>query len=161
MLFFRDGDSTGQDGLWEERDAFFQLHAEFRRHGWIDDTASWVLVEISKRAQGWRQLRLEGDHVLNPLVGTVSFPFDDPYRALLSTTGSPTLSQGTAQPLLLKMSAVAGTFDPRQVAQDVLWEADLCFTKLDHGYTLPFTLHVADAGALQLSRTYQVSGLTV
>lgn len=161
VLFLRDGDSNGEAGVWQERDAFERLHAEFLKQGWIDDQASWVLVEVSKRAAGWRQLRQEEGRIMNPLVGTVSFPFDDPHQALVSTTGSPTLSQGTAQPLLITMTAIAGTFDPRIVARDLVWEADLGFTKLDHGYALPFTLHVADSGALQLSRTYDITGLTI
>ncbi|GGB76486.1 hypothetical protein [Deinococcus soli (ex Cha et al. 2016)] len=161
LLIFRDGDSNGEAGVWQERDAFSRLHAEFLKQEWIDDQASWVLVEISKRAAGWRQLQLEDGRPVNPLVGTYSFPFEDPSHALVSTTGSPTLAQGTAQPLLVKMSAVAGAFDPREVVHDLIWEADLCFTKLDHGYALPYTLHVADAGALQLARTYSVSGFTL
>jgi hypothetical protein len=161
VLFFRDGDSNGEAGVWQERDAFDRLHAEFLRQGWVDDRASWVLVEVSKRAAGWRHLRQEEGRTMNPLVGTVSFPFDDPNQALVSTTGSPTLSQGTAQPLLVTMTAIAGTFDPQTVVRDLVWEADLGFTKLDQGYALPFTLHVADSGALQLSRTYDITGLTV
>lgn len=161
VLFLRDGDSNGEADLWQERDAFTRLHMEFRNKGWVSDQASWVLVEVSKRAAGWRQLRQEDGRTINPLVGTVSFPFADPHQALVSTTGSPTLSQGTAQPLLVTMTSVAGAFDPQVVARDLVWEADLGFTKLDQGYVLPFTLHVADSGALQLSRTYDVTGLTV
>lgn len=161
VLFLRDGDSNGEAGIWQERDAFTRLHAEFRKQGWISDQASWVLVEVSKRAAGWRQLRLEDGRTVNPLVGTVSFPFADPHQALISTTGSPTLAQGTAQPLLVTMTPVAGTFDPQVVVRDLVWEADLGFTKLDQGYALPFTLHVADSGALKLSRTYDITGLTL
>ncbi|MCD0174475.1 hypothetical protein IHN32_00700 [Deinococcus sp. 14RED07] len=161
VLFLRDGDSNGEAGIWQERDAFARLHAEFKQQGWISDQASWVLVEVSKRAAGWRQLRVEDGRTINPLVGTVSFPFADPHQALISTTGSPTLDQGTAQPLLVTMTPVSGPFNPEVVVRDLVWEADLGFTKLDQGYALPFTLHVADSGALQLSRTYDITGLTL
>lgn len=161
LLIFRDGDSNGEADVWQERDAFERLHREFLEQGWIDENASWVLVEISKGAAGWRQFQQDGTRTANPVTGTYSFPFGDPFHALVSTTGRPTLSQGTAQPLLVKMSAVAGTFDPHEVVQDLVWEADLGFTKLDQGYALPFTLHVADSGALQLARTYSIAGFTL
>jgi hypothetical protein len=48
-----------------------------------------------------------------------------------------------------------------QVARDLIWESDMCFTKPDMGMSLPFTLSVADTGALQLSRSYRISGITV
>jgi len=44
--------------------------------------------------------------------------------------------------------------------QDLVWEADMCFTKPDIGMSLPWVLHVADSGALQLSRSYKITGVT-
>jgi hypothetical protein len=32
---------------------------------------------------------------------------------------------------------------------DLIWEADMCFSKPDIGMSLPWILHVADTGALQ------------
>jgi hypothetical protein len=36
----------------------------------------------------------------------------------------------------------------------------MCFTKPDSGMSLPWVLHVADTGALQLARSYRISGIT-
>ena len=43
----------------------------------------------------------------------------------------------------------------------MVWEADMCFTKPDIGMSLPWVLHVSDAGALQLARSYQITGITL
>lgn len=161
VLFFRDGDSNGQGDAWQEMDAFRRLHAELRRRGWISEEATWVVAEVSKRAEAWRVLRREDARTLNPLVGTVSVPFEDDHVALVCTSGEPYVGQGTASPLLVTMTPIAGRLVPLHVVRDLLWDADLCYTKLDHGYSLPFTLHVADKGALQLARAYGVSGLTL
>jgi hypothetical protein len=47
------------------------------------------------------------------------------------------------------------------VIQDVVWQADMCFTKPDMGMSLPWVLNVADKGALQLSKSYRICGITV
>jgi hypothetical protein len=48
-----------------------------------------------------------------------------------------------------------------RVLRDLVWQADMCFTKVDMGMSLPWVLQVADQGALQLSRSYQITGITV
>lgn len=159
VLFFRDGDLNGHGTLWQEIDGLKQLHAKWLEQGFIRADASWVVIEVSKRAEYWRQLERQGQRVENPLVGTVSFPFEDPHQALISTSGEPYLRQGTASPLFVTMTAIAGTFDPQEVARDLVWEADLCFTQPGVGMSLPYVLHVADKGALQLSRGYGTPGI--
>jgi hypothetical protein len=105
-------------------------------------------------------LRITAGDFGNPLVGYAVFPFDDPNVALVATTGSPYLPQGTAHPLLVTISDICGRANPKHVVQDIVWQADLCFTKPDIGMSLPWVLNVADSGALQLSRSYRISGIT-
>jgi hypothetical protein len=98
--------------------------------------------------------------VRNPLVGDCIFPFEDEETGLVCTTGAPYLTQGTACPLLIKVNNIFGQSDRKKVVRDLIWQADLCFTKPDMGMSLPWVLNVADAGALQLSRSYQITGIT-
>jgi hypothetical protein len=64
-------------------------------------------------------------------------------------------------PLKFRIQDIAGIAKRENVARDLVWEADMCFTKLDMGQSLPWTLHIADSGALQLSRSYRISGIPV
>lgn len=80
--------------------------------------------------------------------------------ALVCTTGAPYLSQGTASPLKICAIDIYGQASLEDVVHDLLWEADMCLTKLDMGMSLPWVLHVADTGALQLARSYRISGIT-
>ena len=159
VLFFRDGDLNGQGELWQEIDGLKALHAQWLARGFIRPDASWVVVEVSKRAEFWRQLDQQGQRVENPLVGTVSFPFENPNQALVSTSGEPYLRQGTASPLFVTMTPIAGTFSPHEIIRDLVWEADLCFTQPGIGMSLPYVLHVADQGALHLSKGYGTPGI--
>ncbi len=161
LLFFRDGDLKGQGEAWHESEAFELLFKELRAEGLVSDEAIWVAVEVSKRATLLKQFSQTDGRLTNPIIGQVTFPYDDEYVALVSTTGEPYLGQGTASPLLVRMQSVKGRFDRLDVLRDLIWEADMCFTKLDTGMSLPFVLHVADKGALQTSRLYNYTGITV
>jgi hypothetical protein len=89
------------------------------------------------------------------------FPFGDENVGLVCTTGQPYLPQGTACPLKIKIIDIAGKANRFEVVRDLVWEADMCFSKPDMGMRLPWILHVADEGALQVSRQYQITGIPV
>lgn len=155
VLFIRDGDLNGQGPVWQEIDGLKALHARWAAEGLISEQAVWAVAEVSKRAEHWRQLRQQGNAVLNPLVGTVTFPFDNPNQALISTTGAPYLPQGTADPLFVTVTALAGPVEAWTVMQDLVWGADLSFSKTNLGTSLPWVLHVADRAALAVSEGQQ------
>ena len=129
--------------------------------GWISDDTVWTAVEVLKSAEKWRVLRMEGTRTLNPIVGQACFPFPNPMSAIVSTSGVPYLTQGTAQPIIAQITNVRGNAKVESVLRDLVWQADMCFTKVDMGMSLPWVLHVADQGALQLSRSYRITGVTV
>lgn len=161
-LFFRDGELRGQGKHWNEKDALDKLRKELRRREWIDDDALWTATEISKRASYWRVLSRNHDTIGNPTVGKCFFPFDDKNSAIICTTGEPYLSpQGTASPLLVRVQDIYRRANPEEALRDLFWETDMCFTKIDTGVKLPWVLHVANEGALQLSKAYQITGITV
>ncbi len=160
VLFLRDGSLLGSGDSWNERDALGRLYDVLKRRGWVDQNAVWTAVEVLKTAEHWRIFRQSKGDVRNPLVGYSAYPFEDPAMALVATTGEPYLTQGTSLPLVLRISDIAGSFDRGLVVRDVVWQADLCFTKPDMGMRLPWVLNVADSGALQLSKSYQISGIT-
>ena len=112
-----------------------------------------------KDAEGWRLFN-RGDRPGNPLVGLCVFPFDDADTALVCTTGRPYLTQGTAGPVKIRIHHIHGHAAREVVIKDLLWQADMGFTKPDMGLSLPWVLHVADRGALQVSKSYKVSGVT-
>jgi hypothetical protein len=158
-IFYKDGQLLGDGDSWNERDALDRLHRELVHRGWITEDSTWTAVEVMKRGHGWRLLGNSRAEV-NPIVGQCSFPFEDPSWALVATTGDPYLTQGTAQPLLIRMHDIHGGFNRCSVVRDLVWQADLCFTKVDMGMSLPWVLNVADEGALQLARAYYITGIT-
>ena len=158
-VFYRDGRLLGDGDEWNERDALKRLHEEFIRREWVMKSSKWTAVEITKDAEGWRVMRSAGA-VVNPVAGTCVFPYDDEQTALICPTGAPYLTQGTAQPLMAHIIDIYGSSAREQVLRDLIWQADMCFTKPDTGMRLPWVLHLADAGALQLARSYRISGIT-
>lgn len=160
VLFMRDGQLLGDGEDWNEIDALSRLFKHCRPNEWIAPSATWTAVEIMKAGDGWRVMQRNGK-MENPLVGYCCFPFPSPNEGLLCTTGQPYLTQGTAVPLKFRIRDIAGTAARNEVVRDLVWEADMCFTKPDMGQSLPWTLHIADTGALQLSRAYQISGIPV
>jgi hypothetical protein len=160
LLLFRDGRLMGDLDEWNELDAVGAVLKQLKTRGWVSNNPIWTAVEIMKNAEEWRVMSHDNG-VSNPLVGQCLFPFDEQSTALVCTTGEPYLPQGTACPLKIKIIDVAGKADRGQVVQDLLWEADMCFTKPDMGMSLPWVLHVSDVGALQAARSYKITGITL
>lgn len=160
MLFFRDGQLLGDGEKWNEKDALNKLHEEFLRRGWINKNAVWTAVEVMKYAEGWRIMNSTPE-IENPVAGICIQPFDDENTFLVCTTGAQHLTQGTAGPVLVRITNICGKANYEDVLRDLIWQADMCFTKLDAGMKLPWVLQVAGAGALQISRSYKITGVTV
>jgi hypothetical protein len=158
MLVYRDGRLLGRGDAWNETDAFHQLYRDATERGWVRGESEWAALEIMKGAEGLRVFEMLPQPA-NPLVGRCTFPFDEPDTALVSTTGRPYLPQGTAAPLKVKLVQITGKTEFENALRDLVWQCDLGFTKPDMGFSLPWVLHVADAGALQLSRSYKVTGI--
>ena len=158
LLLYRDGPLLGRGNAWNEIDALHELLEDARQRGWINGEPHWAALEITKDAEGLRVFELL-PQPSNPLVGTCVFPFCDPLTALVSSTGRPYLPQGTAAPLKVHMIRVAGSPRFEDALQDLVWQCDLGFTKPDMGSSLPWVLRVADASALQLSRSHKISGI--
>jgi len=159
VIFYRDGPLHGEGDAWNEKDALTELHTEILRRGWVSGQSVWTATEIMKYAEAWRLFRGEGE-AINPLAGKYVFAFDDDDTALVCTTGSQSLTQGTACPLMVRIIDIYGRSNRIDVIQDLVWQADMCFTKPDVGMRLPWVLHVADVGALQQSRSYLITGIT-
>lgn len=160
LLLFRDGRLLGDGDEWNERDAIRTVFTQLQARGWVTDKAIWTAVEVMKSAEGWR-LMSGKDGVTNPLVGQCVYPFEDQSSGLLCTSGVPYLPQGTACPLKFKVIDIIGRANRDEVVRDLIWEADMCFTKPDIGMSLPWVLHVSDVGALQSARSYRITGITL
>lgn len=160
LLLFRDGKLMGAGDDWNEMDAIRAVFNQLRERGWVSDRAVWTAVEVMKSAEGWRVMS-GNEGISNPLVGQCLFPFDDESTGLVCTTGEPYLPQGTASPLKINIIDIAGKASRREVVRDLIWEADMCFTKPDIGMSLPWVLNVSDAGALQSARSYRITGITL
>lgn len=160
-LLFRDGRLLGVGDQWNELDALQEVHRELSKRGWIGEEVMWTAVEVMKSAEGWRVMCSDNGTAMNPTVGRCFFPFEDENTGLLCTTGKPYLSQGTAAPLKINIIDLLGQCNRSDVVRDLVWEADMCFSKPDIGMSLPWVLHVADAGALQVARSYRITGVTV
>lgn len=160
LLLFRDGKLMGDGDEWNEVDAIRAVFNQLRERGWVSEHAVWTAVEVMKNAEEWR-LMSGNDGVSNPLVGQCLFPFDDQSTGLICTSGVPYLPQGTACPLKIKVIDIVGRANRQEVVRDLVWEADMCFTKPDIGMSLPWVLHVSDVGALQSARSYKITGITL
>lgn len=158
VLVHRDGRLLGRVDAWNETDAFRELYRDAEGRGWIRSEPQWAALEIMKGAEGLRVFEMIPQPA-NPLVGRCTFPFAERNLALVSTTGRPYLPQGTAAPLKVRMVDIVGETVFQDALRDLVWQCDLGFTKPDMGFSLPWVLHVADAGALQLSRSYKVTGI--
>lgn len=158
-VFYRDGRLLGKGDEWNETQAIKGLHLELQNRGWVDGSSVWVAAEVSKDAEGLRMFSFL-PQTDNPLVGQYLFPFDNSSTAIVCTTGRPYLTQGTAAPIKVSVVGIHGDALILDVLEDLVWQADMSFTKLDTGLSLPWVLHVADAGALQLARHYRISGVT-
>jgi len=159
VLFFRDGNLAEADGGFNERQALLTLHDEYLRKGVVTQNSTWSVLEIHKRAERWRVFS-QGSSVENPLVGYCLLDFGDSNEALVCTTGRPYLHQGTASPLKVRLSDIYGCSVMEEAIEDLVWEADMGFTKPDMGRGVPWILHIADTGALQVSRAYKITGIT-
>ncbi|HEX8286979.1 MAG TPA: hypothetical protein VF556_03230 [Pyrinomonadaceae bacterium] len=160
-VFYRDGQLLGDGDAWNEREALMLLHQELQSRGWVSSNSVWTAVEVMKLADNWRIFRGERNKAVNPLAGRYLYPFDEANAALILTTGSQHLTQGTACPLRIRIIDIYGKSNAHKVIQDLIWQSDMCFTKPDVGMRLPWVLQVADAGALQQSRSYKITGVTV
>jgi hypothetical protein len=160
LLVFRDGPFLGAGDKWNEVEALLRLHDVAVKRGWTNKEGLWTAIEIMKAAEGWRLIQ-SGNPPTNPLVGYACFPFTNHLEGLVCTTGTPYLHQGTAAPLKIRILDIAGESVRDEVVCDLVWEADMCFTKPDMGLSLPLLLQIADSGALQLSRRYKISGVTL
>ena len=161
VLFFRDGSMLGRNDQWNERDGIEELRESLMRDGVIEGSGIWTVVETHKRGERWRIEGLRNGVHENPIVGQCLIGFERPDEALVCTTGQPVLPQGTAKPTVVRVNRICGDVDIESVLSDYLWEADMGFTKLDIGHSLPWILRIADSGAQQLSRQYKLTGITV
>jgi hypothetical protein len=159
VVFYLDGKLLGAGDEWNKLHALRRLHEVLVNRQWVTRESVWTVAEVLKPAEGWRVFRNAGG-IQNPVVGGCTFPYEDEQAALVCTTGAPYLTQGTAQPLMVRVIDVFGRSKRDEVLRDLFWQCDMCFTKPDIGLSLPWVLHVADKGALQLSRSYRISGIT-
>jgi hypothetical protein len=159
VLFIRDGAMLGAGDYWNEHDALNRLRTKLISGELASDASRWGVAEIHKRAEEWRLFDKADNAVKNPLVGRCIYDFQRPNEGLLTTTGRPYLSHGTAQVLKVATSSIAGECTFQEIIQDVAWEADMGFTRPDMGRGLPWVLHGADSGALHASRGYKLIGL--
>ncbi|MBX3176854.1 MAG: hypothetical protein KF886_05815 [Candidatus Hydrogenedentes bacterium] len=160
VLFVRDGSLLGQKDDIDEKLALSRLASTCRSKGWISSEATWATVEVHKRAENWKLFTVGPEGTDNPLVGQIVKPFDEDSKVLACTTGRPTLTQGTASPLILRCDTLLGELSVDDIVRDIVWEADMGYTKPDMGRSLPWILHIADEGALQASQGYQITGIT-
>lgn len=157
-LFYRDGLLLGRGDDWNEREALLELHAALAKRGWMRGPPLWTALEVMKEAEGLRVFEM-CPQAENPLVGRCTCAFADDNVALVSSTGRPYLSQGTAAPLKVRMIDLVGRAHFAAALRDLVWQCDMGFTKPDMGFSLPWVLHVADTGALQASRSYRMTGI--
>ena len=159
VLFIRDGAMLGAGDAWNELDALKQLRGKLISKALASGSSRWGVAEIHKRAEEWRLFDKFDNAVKNPLVGRCIYDFQRQNEGLLTTTGRPYLSHGTAQVLKVATSSIAGRCGFQEMIQDVAWEADMGFTRPDMGRGLPWVLHGADSGALHASKGYKLIGL--
>jgi len=76
----------------------------------------------------------------------------DDNTAVLATTGRPTLSQGTAKPLLIELETIKGSFDVAKIIRDVFYLSELNWGSPLLSIKLPITIKYADAISSLISK---------
>lgn len=161
VLFFRDGAMLGKNDEWNEKDGLNRLRDGLKSDGLIDGSGVWAVAEAHKRGKLWRVEGVRNREHENPVVGQCVIGFEREDEAIVCTTGQPYLTQGTANPTIVRVHTIHGDVDMDSVLVDYVWEADMGFTKMDMAHSLPWILQIADSGALQRSRAYESTGITV
>lgn len=158
VIFFRDGKLQGSSDNINEKCALIELHHELTKRNWITEESSWAAVEIHKRGENLRLFQKLNNKITNPLVGHCVVGFEDEDEALVCTTGNPYLTQGTANPLIVRKIIISGNIKMGEILEDTIWAADLGYSKPNMSIGLPWVLNVADSGALQAARSYIIPG---
>jgi hypothetical protein len=99
------------------------------------------MIEVHKQtAEGMRLVHEDSTGFLNPRIGSWT-PIDDK-EGLICTTGLPFQLRGTADPLLVKISA--GDLDLAKVLEDTFAMSLLCWPKPDGFIRLSIDLKLCD-----------------
>ena len=150
MLVLRDGRKCGREleGIREAQDELVSL--DFLSRG-----ASVAIVDLHKSsAKGIRVWEWNGSEAVNALEGTALFL--DQGTVVLASTGSATLHQGTAQPLMLV--ANDDGVDMQRVASDVFAAAQLNWSNPRVAQRLPLPSKRTD-DELRGRAAQQIKGL--
>jgi hypothetical protein len=145
VVIHRDGDLQREEriGLEEATDYLVDK-------GILKDTISVAVVQAKKSYHPYRIFNDRRGEIINPAMGD-HFIIDD-NTALLATTGRPTLSQGTAKPLLIELETIKGDFDIVKIIQDVFYLSELNWGSPLLSIKLPITIKYADAISSLISK---------
>ncbi|MBX2968248.1 MAG: hypothetical protein KF803_02670 [Cyclobacteriaceae bacterium] len=136
LLVLRDGKNCG-----EEYSALLSTVQKLVQMGVLDSSFKMTFVEYHKTTlKEVRLIERQRNQYVNVLEGTYFIP--DEHTAILASTGSGTLNQGTAAPIMLKSGY--GDCDLKKVLHDVFVSSQLNFSSPGVAQRLTFAAKRAD-----------------
>lgn len=150
LVLYRDGEMKG-----DEAEAMRAAATEARSRGLLRSGAPVGLVEVRK-TNPYRIFRRTSGGLTNPYPGCWLKLSES--SAILATTGIPWVTDGSAQPLFLKVESVEGTLELEKVVRDVFLMSELNIATPTLPYKFPIVIALADRRASEVSVGISSSG---
>ncbi|HUV01944.1 MAG TPA: Piwi domain-containing protein [Desulfobacteria bacterium] len=136
IVIHRDGEIRKS-----EKNGISDAISRLKKEGLLPEVINCYGVELRKL----NPFRIyEGDNETAQMCGIGSVTLLSNSDAILATTGAPSLTQGTANPLLTKVVSFEGTFDIKEVCRDVLYLSELNWGSPLRGMKMPVTIKIAE-----------------
>jgi hypothetical protein len=143
LVLYRDGELKG-----EEPESLRLAADRARDRGLLRQDAPVAIVEVRK-TNPYRifDRRLQG--LSNPYPGCWFRLSDD--SAILATTGTPWIADGSVEPLLIRVETVDGNLELERVVRDVFLMSELNISTPTLPHKLPVVIALADRRAAEVS----------
>jgi len=136
LVIHRDGELTGR-----EEKGILQALKRLKKEKLMGENSSCVVVEIKKN----HPFRIFGGNSRNAEGCPIgAYAEIDENSVLIATTGEPLLKQGMAQPLLLTIKNLQGSYDKENIARDILCLSELNWGSPLTGLKSPITIKFAE-----------------
>lgn len=141
-----------RDGEWrdEEENGLLNALRSLIAQNVLDRNIQCAVINIKKKSHPFRLFEKINGKIVNPTMGSYFLLGEN--SAVLTTTGVPTLGQGTAQPLVIELKNLWGEFDIKKAIEDVFFLSELNWGSPSTPSKLPITIQYTDAALSLISK---------
>jgi hypothetical protein len=146
IVIHRDGKLQDEERKGLEKSIEYLLKNNF-----IDENTKIAVAQIKKSYHPYRIFnKVSGNKTENPVIG--DYLLINEKMALITTSGRPIITQGTAIPLLVELEEIKGKFDLEKILKDILFLSELNWGSPLIPIKLPITIKYAEDIASLVSR---------